>query len=264
MGSVGQADVVDLRAQLARARKGTAKGVEHPGVDPLAGELLGHAQAHAGEALGGGQRDLLGVPQRGGVALVAADHVAQQQRRIGHIAGERAGLIQRGGERDHPVARDGAVGRFEPDDPAQRGGLADRAARVGAERPRSEAGGDGGGAAPRRTPGHARAIPRVEHRPEGGVLVGGAHRELVLVGLAQQRRARRREPRDGGGGVGRAVALEDARARLRRHAGGAEEVLDGERHAAQGSVGRAGGRRSIRAGGTHVKQFSSSAAARAR
>ena len=230
--SVRQANVVELRAELPRARKGTAKGVEHTRIDPLAGELLGDAQAHAGKRLGGGQRDLLGVSQGGGVALVAADHVAQQQRRIGDIAGQRPGLIERGGEGDHPVARDGAVGRFQPDDPAQRGRLADRSACVGAERPGSQAGGDSGGAAPRGPPGHAGAIPRVEHRAEGGVLVGGAHRELVLVGLGKQRCAGRGEPRNGGGGVGRAVALEDARARLRRHTSGAEQVLDGERHAA--------------------------------
>ncbi|MDQ3741113.1 MAG: hypothetical protein M3389_09245, partial [Actinomycetota bacterium] len=60
-----------------------------------------------------------------------ADHVTQQQRRVGHVAGERAGLVQRRGEGDHPVAAHGAVRRLEADDPAQGGGLADRAAGVG-------------------------------------------------------------------------------------------------------------------------------------
>ena len=119
---------------------------------------------------------------------VAADHVRQQQRRVGHVARQRAGLIQRGGEGDHPVARDRAVGRLEPDDPAQRRRLADRAAGVGAQRPRRQSGGDGRRAAARRAAGHAPAVPRVERRPEGRVLVRGAHRELVLVGLRQQRR----------------------------------------------------------------------------
>ena len=63
---------------------------------------------------------------------------AQQQRGVGDVAGQRAGLVERGGEGDHPVARDRAVGRLEPDDPAQRRGLADRAAGVGADRPRRE------------------------------------------------------------------------------------------------------------------------------
>ena len=81
-------------------------------------------------------------------------------------------------------------------------------------------------------PGRA-AVPWVEHRPEAGVLVRGAHRELVLVGLAQQRRAGLGELLDHGRRVRRPVALEDPRARLARHAFGAEQVLDRQRHPAQ-------------------------------
>ena len=44
---------------------------------------------------------------------VAPDHVAEQQRGVGHVAGERAALVERGGEGDHPVARDRAVGGLE-------------------------------------------------------------------------------------------------------------------------------------------------------
>ena len=150
-----------------------------------------------------------------------------------HVARQRPGLVERGGEGDHPVARDGAVGRFQPDDPAQRRGLADRAAGVGAERPRREPGGDRGGAAAGGAAGHALAVPRVAHRPEGGVLVRGAHRELVLVGLRRAASRRRRQARDDGRGVRRQVALEDPRAGLAGHALGAEQVLDRQRHAAE-------------------------------
>ena len=165
----------------------------------------------------------------------------EQQRGVGDVAGERAGLVERRGEGDHPVAADRAVGRLEADDPAQRGGLADRAAGVGARAPTAR-----GRRRPRRRcrrdepPGHARAVPRVEHRAEGGVLVRRAHRELVLVGLAEQRRARLGEARDDRRRVRRAVALEDPRARLARHALGAEEVLDGERHAARAAPSAVG------------------------
>ena len=93
--------------------------------------------------------------------------------------------------------------------------------------------GHGRRAAAGRAARHAGAVPRVERRAVGGVLVRRAHRELVLVGLAQQRGARLRQPAHDRGGVGRAVALQDPRARLRRHALGAEEVLDRERDAGQ-------------------------------
>ncbi len=184
----------------------------------------------------------VGVPiglrevQRGRVAGVLADHRAEQQRAVGDVARERAGLVERGGEGDHPVAADRAVGGLEADDPAQRGGLADRAAGVGADRPRRRAGGDGGGRAAARPAGHARAVPGVEDRAEGAVLGRGAHRELVLMGLGQQRRAGGGEALDGGRGVGRPVALEDLRAGLARDALGAEEVLDGDGDAAQRGV----------------------------
>ena len=137
-----------------------------------------------GSAIGSGQ------PERGRVARVLADHRAEQQRASVTSRVSGPGLVQRGREGDHPVARDRAVGGLHPDDPAQRGGLADRAAGVGADRPRRDAGRDGGGRAARGAAGHARAVPRVQRRAVGGVLGRGAHRELVLVGLAQQRRAR--------------------------------------------------------------------------
>ena len=56
------------------------------------------------------------------------------------VVGERPDLVEARRERDQAVARDPAVGGLEPDDAAQRRGLADRAAGVGAERERREPG----------------------------------------------------------------------------------------------------------------------------
>ena len=82
----------------------------------------------------------------------------QQQRAVGDVARERARLVERGGERDHPVAADRAVGRLHADDPAQRGGLADRAAGVGPDRPRRGAGGDASRASRRCEPPGTRVV----------------------------------------------------------------------------------------------------------
>ncbi len=180
-----------------------------------------------------GQRDGLGQAERRGVARVLAGHRLQEQRGVGRVARERARLVERGGEGDHAVAADRAVGRLEPDDPAQRRRLADRAAGVGADRPRNRAGGDRRGRATRRPARNARAVPRVERRAVGRVLGRRAHRELVLVGLGQHRGSRVHEALDRGRGVGRSVALEDLRARLRGDALGAEQVLDPDRDAAE-------------------------------
>ena len=181
-----------------------------------------------------GQLDRLGKAEAGAVARIRADHRAEQQRAVGDVARERAGLVERGRERDHPVAADRAVRRLHPDDPAQRGGLADRAAGVGPDRPRRGARGDRARGAAARAAGDALGVPRVERRAVGRVLGGGAHRELVLVGLAEQRAAglrrccstRRRRVR-------RAVVLEDLRAGLARDALGAEQVLDRDRDAGE-------------------------------
>ena len=153
---VREVHLADARAELLGTRQGGVEALEDAGFDALAGELAGHAQGDAVEPLGRGQLQLRGRLQGGGVARVARDHVAQQQGGVGDVAGQRPGLVERGGEGDHPVARDGPVGRFQPDDAAQRGRLADRAAGVRAERPRGQAGGDRRGAAAR-GPARARA-----------------------------------------------------------------------------------------------------------
>ena len=123
---------------------------------------------------------------------------------------------------------------LRPDDPAERCRLADRAAGVGAERPRRQAAGDGGRRAARGATRHPVAVPGVANRPVAGVLVRRAHRELVHVGLAEQAGAGFAEAPHRGGRVRRPVALEDPRAGGGLDPLGAEQVLDRERGAAQG------------------------------
>ena len=209
-----------------------------PRVDRVAGELAGDAEAQPGEVLAARRHDPALDPDRGRVAGVPALQRRQQQRRVGDVAGQRPALVQRGGEGDHPVARDRAVGRLQADDAAERGRLADRAAGVGAERAGGEAAGDrrrraAGGAA-----GDAAAVPGVEDRPVGGVLVRAAHRELVHVGLAEDAGAGGVEAAHRGRRVGRQVALEDPRAGGGRRALGGEDVLDRDRDAAERAVDR--------------------------
>ncbi len=232
MRSVRQLNVrVDLGAELLRAAQRLLKGREHARFDRRALDLRGDAQAHALEPLACGQIQRLGELERRRVQRVLSDHVREQQRGVGDVPRERPRLVERGCERDHPVARDGAVSRLQPNHAAKRSRLADRAARVGSDRPRCEPRGHGGGAAPGGPAGNTLAVPRVEHRTKRRMLVRRAHRELVLVGLREQARARVGEARHRGRGVWRAVALEDARAGLARQPLRAEKILSRERHA---------------------------------
>ena len=102
---------------------------------------------------------------------------------------ERADVIERAGEGDQPVARDAAVGRRDADHAAERRRLADGAAGVRAERDHRRALRHHRRRAAARAARHAVRRHGIAHRPEGRVLVGGAHGELVAVGLAEDHAA---------------------------------------------------------------------------
>src|SRR5947209_18438585 len=88
---------------------------------------------------------------------------------------------------------------------------------VGVGRPRAE-----GAAAP---------SPWIDHRSEARGLVRRAHRELVIVELAEQDRAVAPQLRGYGGFVGRHEIAEDLRAGGGADVPGREQILDAERNA---------------------------------
>ena len=161
---------------------------------------------------------------------MAPDHVVQQTS-IQHRARDRADLVEAGRERDRTVPADAAVRGLEPDGAGHVGGLADGPARVGTESQRGFERRDGRGGASAGTPGDPVEIPRIVRRSVRGVLGGGAHGELVHVGLAERNESRRTRSGDDGRIERRQVALEDAGSTRGRHVGRDEHVLDGERDA---------------------------------
>ena len=139
-------DLADLRAHALQQRDGLGDAGEHAllvavGV-ALAAELADDADRQAGQVALGAAAGALGEHRHRGVdaggvqRVVAADRLVQQ-RGVEDRAGHRAGLVQARGEGDEAVAGDRAVGGLVPDQPGERGGLADRAAGVGADRPRA-------------------------------------------------------------------------------------------------------------------------------
>ena len=176
--------------------------------------------------------------RRGRVGGVVAGHRGEHVGGVLDGARERPDLVERRAEGEQAVARDAAVGRLEADDAAQRGRLADRAAGVGAERDRRQAGRHRDRRAAARAAGDAVERPRVAGDAERRVLGRRAHRELVAVGLAEDDRAGRLEALDGRRRVGRHEALEDPRGGRRRHVARAEVVLHRHRHAEQRPIGR--------------------------
>ena len=125
--------------------------------------------------------------QRRRVARVVAGDRFEQERRVAHVAGERADLVERRGEGDQPVARDAAVGRLQPDDAAEAppAGGSSRRCRCRARRAL--------GPRPRPPPSRRDEPPGTRSGPRGcargqkaRVLGRRAHRELVHVRLAEQ------------------------------------------------------------------------------
>ena len=198
-----------------------------------------------------GARRWAARPARGGRARWSrrgrGPRGAQHQRGVGHVARERAALVERRREGDHPVAADRAVGGLEPDDPAQRRGLADRAAGVGADRPRRAC------RPPpprrcRRSSRRARALrshgfctgPKPEFSFDEPIANSSW---LVLPRTAAPASC---EVAHAGGRVDGQVALEDARAGRAGHALDAEQVLDRHRRQRAGVGGRLVGHPQVR------------------
>jgi len=69
----------------------------------------------------------------------------EQDRCVPDVAGERPDLIERAREGDDAVPANPAIGWLHADDAAQRRGLADAAAGIGANRDRRVEGGHGRG-----------------------------------------------------------------------------------------------------------------------
>ena len=229
------------------------EGLEHARLDPLARELPRDAEPSPSRRSALGSRSA-GDLQRGRVAGVAARpcgaaSAPRPRRRASAGPPGPARRRRRSSRSARPSRRSASGRRCRTSRPA---GGSSRRCRCRAPT------GPGPPPPPRRCRPRSRRArargPRGCGRPECGVLVRGAHRELVLVGLGEQRRARLGQLAHGGRRVRRQVALEDPRAGLARHALGAEQVLDGERALPRSAPPAAAVRRP--SGATHVKQFS--------
>ena len=147
---------------------------------------------------------------------------------------ERPDLVERRRERDQAVARHRAVRRLHPDDAAQRRGLADRAAGVGAERRAART-------RPRPRPPNRRSTRRAPATRRAGCAsapnaefsvddpIANSSRFVLPTITAPAARSRVHDGRV----VRRPPAFEDRRRARRRDAARAEVVLDRDGHAGE-------------------------------
>ena len=130
-------------------------------------------------------------------ALGAVEHVPGDRGAV-HVGGQQPDVVQRLGQREHARRADVPVRRLEPDHPAVRGGRADAATGVGAQRQRHVSRRDGRGRARRRATGDPGAVVRVAGGAGRGGVAGRTVRELLGVQLRDDDGAGRAQPRDRG------------------------------------------------------------------
>src|SRR5215469_5805769 len=125
--------------------------------DPQASDALTKHRTVIGDRLVGAS----------GITGIMAGNYLEHQRVVLHRAGHRADIVEGEGERNDAAAAHPAIGRLHAGNAAHRGRVADRAAGVGAECRREEAGGEAGAAAARRAAAEMIAVPWVASRRPG-------------------------------------------------------------------------------------------------
>ena len=211
VGEARARDLDDLGPGVDQVLHGLVEAGLHAGLEPLAGELAHDADPqalHVGTPGGLDERGHRGVDRRGVHRVVPGDHLVEQGG-VEHGAGARAGLVERARQRHEAVARHPAVGRLGADRAGDGRGLADRAAGVGADRQRRLERRDDRRRPAARPAGDPLEVPRVVARAVGAVLGRRAHRELVHVGLAEDRHPGLAQPGHQGRVVRRHPALQD-------------------------------------------------------
>ena len=247
-----------LAEDRPRLRDGRRR-VEAAGLDPVA--EAGEAPGRLGDAVGDLGIDR-GRPEgrdvedphralRHGFAPERAEAVRRDGIRVGRPedphrrreildgARHRPDHLEVEHDRRQPAfPRHPAGGGFQADEAGMGSGAADRAARVGPERQGADPGGHGRDGAAAGAPGRQRRIPRVPGDPVDRVAGVALDGQLRDVGLAQDHRPGRAQPRHR-----RLVPVDRARGPLPREEpaapagrepGDVQAVLDGQRHAVEG------------------------------
>ena len=169
------------------------------------------------------------------ILWIESRQMPQHQGSVGHRTSEGPGLVERARKRDDSPTRTSAIRGFETDHAAERCWLADGPTRIRAEGHgcgmRCDSSRRTAGASTRNEPWASGRTPRIPHRAVATRLVGGSHRELVHVGLAQQDGSRIPEICRHCRLVRGNETSEDPRTRGSRYTLRTKDVLDGNRDA---------------------------------
>ena len=119
--------------------------------------------------------------KRGGIVRARRGEHVVKSGNVGNATRHRSDLFERGRKRHRSVAGNGSVSRFEADNAAKTRRLADRPARVRAERERRHSRRYRRRRTAGRAAGNAIGVPRIGGFRESGIFRRGAHRKFVHI-----------------------------------------------------------------------------------
>ena len=169
---------------------------------------------------------------RVGIGDVRPRHRGERGPRVVDGEREHRDAVERAAGRHHASGRDHAEARLQSDDVVEHRRHAARARRVGAERERHEPSGNRDRRTRARSARNETRIERIARHAIRRAHADESRGELVEIGLADDDRAGRAQPRHRGRIVRRRVGEGRARGRGRQP-GDVDIVLDRERHAVE-------------------------------
>ena len=230
---VRQRHLDELRARLFALRKRLLGDALHLWIEALDVEiLLRDAEPNALHRRALKRSCVIRDGVLGGraVHLVVACERAEKYRRVLDRLRHGAHLVERARERRYAVAAHAPIARLHADAVAETRRLADRPARVGAERRDAEIPANRSRATAGAAAWNAPKVVGVARHAKTRVLSGRAHRELVHVDAPCGNEVVRLHVLDNRCVIRRDIALQDLRRTGARLASDIDQVLDRDRH----------------------------------
>jgi len=231
---MGQGNLHHLGTRLAQGRNAVPYRRLDLGVKSFLKVLAGNPHPQPFDPGGQGGRVIPHRPiHRGGIAAVIATDGLQEDGAIADILAHRPQLVEGRGVGNQTIAGDPPIGGFQTDDPAVRGGLADRAASIGAQGAETLIGRHRRRRSATGTAADPAEIPGIFRNPIGAGLGGRAHGELIHGELPEDHRPGGLQLLDRRRVVWRHKIFQHPRAAGGAQPLGADDVLEGQRHPEQ-------------------------------
>ena len=181
-----EADALDDRPSVFERRNSILNRRAHLRVQPSRKVLLGNPDLQPLHVLRRFNRVIrYRKPRTGRIIRVMPRQYPQHLRRISHITGKRPHAVQRRSKRNQPIPRNPPIRRQHTHHSAKARRLANRPARIRAQRRHGQIRRNSRRRPSTRTTRHPLRVIRIPHRTIRRVLILRTHRKLVAIDLAK-------------------------------------------------------------------------------